>query len=160
MELQLYLISLQSQPRRNSQIHQINILNYLLKIIEPLYLNCFDDVHSYCMSENTPLLLETIINAYLHLCQSFKPKWHMYLKSFLMEDNLSYIPWMLMTWRCREPGHQRPWYLSGVCRIFWALHCMSYAKPWTPCKNLRSELRVILLTWRYISRTAYQLIAA
>ena len=39
------------------------------------------------------------------------------------------IPWLLMAWPCKVPGHQQQWYWSRYLKIFWLYHiliCIMY----------------------------------
>ena len=44
------------------------------------------------------------------------------------------ISWVLMSWQCKEPGHQQPWYLCWT-ELIWSLH----DKGWC-CFRLRTTI--------------------
>ena len=48
-------------------------------------------------------------------------RWSRNMKSFLVEDKDLFVSmsWLLMTWWCKEPGHQQPWYWSRSLWMFW-----------------------------------------
>ena len=56
------------------------------------------------------------------------------------------IPWLLMTWWHKEPGHQQPWYWSTYLKIFQSQHqkgwCLSLGKKWR-LWILKSERKLI-----------------
>ena len=39
-------------------------------------------------------------------------------KCLMDQLSLKFIPWLLMTWQSKEPGHQQPWYCSSSSGIF------------------------------------------
>ena len=38
------------------------------------------------------------------------------------------ISWVLKSWRCKEPGHQQPWYLLWWTRLIQSLHVTGLTK--------------------------------
>ena len=59
------------------------------------------------------------------------------------------IPWLLMAWRCIEPGHQQTWYWPSLHRAIWSLHVKGY---WISQLNLAVDLfRGNLTHWGWVT---------
>ena len=108
---------------RNSAFSdKVRLTHYITGLARLQYLQCISSGDTAVLHKPSTWFVYGNIKICLHFL-SFLDSWQSLLKSLHKKDwdpcTLQSLPWLLMTWRCKKPGHQQPWYWRSSPRIFW-----------------------------------------